>query len=63
LPLVDLEEAALRYMTMSEVISSRLGLWSRRDEPMVYCEKCEVIVVDEKKHESKLGHRPLKLLY
>jgi hypothetical protein len=30
---------------------------------MVYCEKCEVIIVDEKKHELEFGHRPLKLLY
>jgi hypothetical protein len=63
LPLVDLEEAGLGYMTMSEVISSGLYLWHRRVEPMAYCEKCEVIVLDEKEHMSKFGHRVLKLLY
>ncbi len=63
LPLVNLAEAALRCMTMSEVISSRLYLCYWRVEPMVYCEKCEVVVLDEKKHKSELGHRPLSLLY
>ena len=63
LPLVNLTEAALRCMTMSEVISSRLELWYWRVEPMVYCEKCEIVVLDDEKHKSELGHRPLKLLY
>ena len=62
LPLVNLEGAALRHMTTPEAIPSGLDLWHRRIEPMSYCEKCEEIVLDEKKH-SKLGHRTLKLLY
>jgi hypothetical protein len=61
LVLVNSGMQRLMSMTTSAIICRTGIIRTRELSPMVYCEKCEV-VVDAEEH-AKLGHPLLKLLY